>query len=42
MITANSVEELLKKIDDYVYGFLSDSVQTEAERMLGQSIDYHA
>lgn len=41
-ITANSVEELLKKIDDYIYGFMSDSVQTDAERMLGQSIDYHA
>lgn len=41
-ITANSMEELLKKIDDYVYGYMSDSVQTDAEKMVGQSIDYLA
>lgn len=39
-VTADSVEELLKKINDTLYSFMSDSVQTEEEKMLGQHIDF--
>lgn len=39
-ITASSVEELLQKIDDYVYAEMSDCVQTDAEKMVGQHIDF--
>lgn len=40
VITASSVEELLKKIQDYTYGKMSDSVQTDAEKQVGQTIDF--
>lgn len=40
IITANSIEELMRKIDEYEMGYLSDHMQTEEERMRGQSIDY--
>lgn len=39
-ISANSIEELLQKISDYNYVERSNSVQTEQEMMLGQSIDF--
>lgn len=39
-ITASSPEELLKKIQDYMYNAKSDSVMTEEEKQVGQSIDY--
>lgn len=39
-ITASSIEELIKKINDTVYMQMSDNVQTESEKMVGQSIDY--
>lgn len=39
-VTAGSVEELLKKIDDVYYESMSDSVQTESEQQVGQHIDY--
>ncbi len=39
-ITASSLEELLRKIDDYYYDELSDSVQTQEEMMIGQNIDF--
>lgn len=39
-ITANSIEELMKKIGDYSLSERSNSVQTDYEKMLGQSIDF--
>jgi hypothetical protein len=39
VITASSVEELLQKINDYNFNSLSDMVQTEAEKQIGQHID---
>lgn len=38
--TANTVEELLKKINDYTFMQRSDNVQTEAEKQIGQSFDF--
>ena len=40
ILMADSVEELIKKIDDYNFSLRADSVQTPAEKMVGQSIDY--
>ncbi len=39
-ITASSIEELIQKINDYSYTYMSDNVRTESEKMIGQSIDY--
>jgi len=39
-VSASSVEELLQKINDIMYATLSDTVQTEEEKMLGQHIDF--
>lgn len=39
-ITANSIEELLNKIKDYEMGIRADFSRTEAEKAVGQSIDY--
>lgn len=38
-VTANSVEELLSKINMIYYEALSDNVRTEAERQVGQHFD---
>lgn len=37
--TANTVEELLKKINDYTFMQRGSNVQTEAEKQVGQSFD---
>lgn len=42
VITANSLEELLRKIEDYAQLQRSDSVVTDAEKKLGQNIDFSA
>ena len=39
-ITANSIEELLSRIDTYNFNTRSDSVQTQSERQVGQNIDF--
>lgn len=39
-ITANSIEELMKKISDYTFAERSDSVQTDSEKMVGQHVDF--
>jgi chemotaxis protein histidine kinase CheA len=39
-VTASSVDELISKIQDLNYSWLSDMVQTDAEKMVGQSVDY--
>lgn len=40
VITASSVDELLKKIEDASFNALSDNVLTEQERQLGQNFDF--
>ena len=39
-ISANSVDELLKRIEDYTMASRSDSVMTDYEKQVGGSIDY--
>ncbi len=39
-VTASSIDELLKKIEDISYYAESDFVQTEEEKMVGQHIDF--
>lgn len=39
-IEANSMEELLQKISEYNFNFMSDNVETEAETMIGHNIDF--
>ncbi len=39
-VTASSIDELLKKLRDYEMGILSDNARTEAEKSVGQSVDY--
>ena len=40
IITADSIEELMKKINDYNYLQMSDSVKTDAEKYVGTVIDF--
>lgn len=40
VITASSVEELIQKLQDWTQAKKSDDVRTEAEKQLGQKIDY--
>ena len=40
VVTASSIEELIKKVNDITYDFLSDNVQTDEEKKVGQHIDY--
>ncbi len=39
VVKANSVEELLKKLQDYVYAERGDMVRTQAELAVGQRLD---
>ncbi len=39
-ITANSIEELMRKINDFMFMGRSDLVQTEEEKQVGQSFDF--
>lgn len=39
-VTASSMEELLQKIQDTMYAGLSDVMQTDVEKMMGQNIDF--
>ncbi len=38
-VTASSIEELVKKINNVIYEGMSDYVQTDAEKMVGQHFD---
>lgn len=38
-VTASSIEELVQKINDILYASMSDYVQTDAEKMVGGTID---
>ena len=40
VITANSIDELIKKIEDYNYLQMADTVKTDAEKYLGTRIDF--
>lgn len=40
VISANSIEELKKKVEDYNYLYMADSVKTDAEKYLGTTIDF--
>ena len=40
IISANSIDELIKKIQDMNYASMSDHVMTDAERALGGNFDY--
>jgi len=39
-VTASSPEELARKVNDTIFRLMSDSAQTEAEKKLGQNIDF--
>ncbi len=39
-VTTSSMDELLRKIDDTIYEAMSDSAQTESEKMIGQHINF--
>lgn len=39
-VTASTIEELVQKVKDVVYEGMSDNVQTDWERTIGQHIDY--
>ena len=40
IISANSIEELVKKVQDMTYASMSDNVMTEAELAVGGNIDF--
>lgn len=40
VITANSIEELMQKVEDYMFLLRSDTVMTEQEMSVGQYIDF--
>ena len=40
VFTADSIEELMRKIEDYEMGYLTDHTRTEEEKLRGQSVDY--
>lgn len=40
IITADSIEELMRKIEDYEMNYLTDHTRTEEEKVRGQSVDY--
>lgn len=39
-VTASSIDELLRKVDDTVYEAMSDSMQTDYEKMVGQNFSF--
>ena len=40
IVSANSIEELIKKVQDVTYASMSDSIMTEAELAVGGHIDF--
>ena len=40
IISAGSVEELLRKVEDYNYSYMADTVRTDAEKYVGTVIDF--
>ena len=39
-VTASSLDEFIKKLEDVLYEVKADSVKTEQEKMIGQSFDF--
>lgn len=39
-ISAGSMDELMKKIEEYTFSDRSNSIQTESEKMMGQHVDF--
>lgn len=40
IITASSIDELVQKVQDWLYADMSDRARTEEERRVGQSVDF--
>ena len=40
MISADSIEELIKKVDEYNFSYMSANMKTEAEKFVGTVIDF--
>ena len=40
VITAGSIDELIQKIEEYNFNYRADTVQTEAEKYVGTTIDF--
>lgn len=40
VVTADSVEDLMKKVEEFQQNELMDSIQTEEEKMVGQNFDF--
>lgn len=40
ILSASSVDELMRKIEDYNYAWMSDRAKTEQERQIGQQVDF--
>lgn len=38
-VTASSLDELLRKVDDVIFAGMSDRIQTDEEKLVGQSFD---
>lgn len=41
-ISASSIDDLMKKINDYIMGQKSDNIKTSQEKMVGQNVDYRS
>lgn len=39
-VTASSIDDLMKQINDVIYTGLSDKAQTEQEKQVGQNFDF--
>lgn len=39
-VTASSIDELIRKINDTIYSYMSDHIQTPEERQVGQKFDF--
>ena len=40
ILTADSIEELIKKVDEYNYSYMSANIKTDAEKYVGTVIDF--
>ena len=40
IISANSIEELVKKVEEYNYSYMADNVKTDSEKYVGTVIDF--
>ena len=40
ILTADSIEELIKKVEEYNFSYMSDNVKTDAEKYVGTVIDF--